>query len=169
MSKKEELEKQGFKTYENADIQVFWNPTLCTHAGECARGNNDVFAPIRRPWIDLSQAPASEIAAIIDRCPSKALQYELLNPISVVYEAVLDRSAAYDRGKQIGECEYSPSEGKWIIAHTFVEPAYEGKGIAKKLVLKVVEAARAQGVKIVPLCSYAKRMMTGNPDFQDVL
>ena len=53
--------------------------------------------------MDLSQAPATEIADIIDRCPSKALQYELLNPISIVFEEALDRSAAYDRGKQIGE------------------------------------------------------------------
>lgn len=38
-SKKEELEAQGFKTYENEDIQVFWNPKMCEHAGECVRGN----------------------------------------------------------------------------------------------------------------------------------
>lgn len=169
MSKKEELEKQGFKTYENEDIQVFWNPALCTHAGECARGNNDVFAPIRRPWVDLSQAPAAEIAAIIDRCPSRALQYELLNPISIVYEEVLDRSAAYDHGKQIGECEYEEAAGRWVISHTYVDPAYEGKGIARKLVLKVVEAARSKGVKIVPTCSYARRLLTSTPDFQDIL
>ena len=169
MSKKEELEKQGFKTYENEDIQVFWNPKLCQHVGACVRGNFNVFNPQRRPWVDLSQAPATEIADIIDRCPSQALQYELLNPITIVFEEALDRSAAYDRGKQIGECEYSPSEKIWIIAHTFVEPAYEGRGIAKKLVLKVVEAARTKGVKINPLCSYAKRMMTGKEEFKDVL
>lgn len=29
MTKKEELESEGFKTYENEDIQVFWNPKLC--------------------------------------------------------------------------------------------------------------------------------------------
>ena len=64
--------------------------------------------------MDLSQAPATEIADIIDRCPSKALQYELLNPISIVFEEALDRSAAYDRGKQIGECEYSPYAKKMM-------------------------------------------------------
>ena len=132
-------------------------------------GNGKVFEVGRRPWVDLSQAPATEIADIIDRCPSKALQYELLNPISVVFEEVLDRSAAYDRGRQIGECEFSPSEKIWIISNTGVEPAYEGKGIARKLVLKVIEAARAKGVKILPMCSYAKKLMTGKEDFKDVL
>ncbi|MBQ6629400.1 MAG: (4Fe-4S)-binding protein [Methanobrevibacter sp.] len=32
---------------------------------------------IYRPCVDLSEAPASEIAEIIDKCPSGALKYEL--------------------------------------------------------------------------------------------
>ena len=169
MTKKEELEARGFKTYENEDIQVFWNPKLCQHAAKCVMGNGKVFEVGRRPWVDLSQAPATEIADIIDRCPSMALQYNLLNPISVVFEEVLDRSAAYDRGKQIGECEFEESDNRWVITHTGVREAYEGKGIARKLVLKVVEAARAKGVKILPVCSYAKKLMAGKEEFKDVL
>ena len=57
MSKKDELEAQGFKTYENEDIQVFWNPKLCRHAAKCVIGNGKVFKVGRRPWVDLSQAP----------------------------------------------------------------------------------------------------------------
>ena len=83
MSKKEELEAQGFKTYENEDIRVFWNPKLCQHTG--------------------------------------------------------------------------------------VREAYEGKGIARKLVLKVVEAARAKGVRILPVCSYAKKLMTSQEEFKDLM
>ena len=167
MSKKEELEKQGFKTYENNDIQVFWNPDLCQHVGKCAMGNIKVFAPTRRPWIDLSQAPAKEIAEIIDRCPSKALQYEL--KVSVVFEENNNRSAAYIGGKQIGECEFSTSATRWIINHTGVRPEFEGKGIAKKLLLKVIEAAREKNVKITPLCSYARKVMNGKEEYADVL
>ena len=169
MTKKEELETQGYKTYENEDIQVFWNPKLCQHAGKCVMGNGKVFEVGRRPWVDLSQAPAGEIANIIDRCPSKALQYELLNPITIVFEEILDRSAAYDRGKQIGECEYEDSGDRWVITHTGVSEAYEGKGIARKLVLKVIEAARAKGVMICPLCPYAKKLMTGKEEFKDMM
>ena len=66
---KEELLKNGYKAYENDEICVFWNPELCEHATECIRANSKVF--------DVSQAPASEIAEIIDKCPSEALKYEL--------------------------------------------------------------------------------------------
>ena len=166
---KNRLEAQGFKTYENDEIRVFWNPTICQHAGECARGNRAVFDPKRRPWVDLSQAPAKEIAAIIDQCPSKALQYELKNPVSVVFEEACQRSAAYKDGELIGECEYCYAGGKWAITHTGVRPAYEGQGIAKRLVNGVIEAARANQVKILPLCPYAKRMMEGKEEYKDVL
>lgn len=35
--------------------------------------------------------------------------------------------------------------------------------------MKVIEAARAKGVKILPVCSYAKRLMTGKEEFKDVM
>ena len=63
------------KAYESDDITVYWNPELCEHAGECIRSNNEVFNVAKRPWVDLSKAPAGEIARIIDKCPSGALKY----------------------------------------------------------------------------------------------
>ena len=77
MSVKEDLIAQGYKAYETDEIIVFWKPDLCQHAIECVRGNNKVFDPSKRPWVDLTQAPAGEIAEIIDRCPSGSLKYEL--------------------------------------------------------------------------------------------
>ena len=74
---KEDLTKNGYKAYENEDIIVYWNPDLCQHATECVRGNSQVFNINKRPWVDLSVAPAEEISKIIDKCPSGALKYEL--------------------------------------------------------------------------------------------
>ena len=170
MTKKEELEQQGFKTYENDAIRVFWNPALCTHAGKCVRGNCKVFEVGRRPWIDLSQADAKEIAAIIDQCPSKALQYELKEAIRVVFEESKQQAAAYYGDKIIGECQYNAGgTAKWIITHTGVRHEYNGRGIAKRLVECVIAAARERGAKILPLCSYAKHMMYGKDEYKDVL
>lgn len=33
----------GYRTYENDEICVFWNPELCEHARECIIGNAEVF------------------------------------------------------------------------------------------------------------------------------
>ena len=167
--KKKELENQGFKTYENDDIQVYWNPQLCQHAGKCVRGNAAVFDPKRRPWIDLSKADTQEIAAVIDQCPSKALQYQIKDQVSVVFEEDLRRSAAYNEEKLIGKCEFRGSGDQWTIFHTGVRPEYKGQGIAERLVKKIIEEARSKNKKIIPLCPYAKKMMMGNDEYQDVL
>lgn len=159
MSKREELEAKGYKTYENDEIMIFWNPKVCGHAAECVRGNSDVFLPVRRPWIDPSQAPAREIADIIDRCPTKALQYELKETFKVVFEEEANRSAAYINGQQIGECEFYDEGSKWTITHTGVRPEFGGRGIARQLVEKVIEEANARDITIIPLCSYAKKVM----------
>lgn len=58
---------------------------------------------------------------------------------------------------------------KMIIEHTEVNPDFEGKGLGKKLVMAAVEYARAQHVKILPLCSFAKAYFEKTPEVQDVL
>ena len=97
------------------------------------------------------------------------IQNETTEQISIVYEDDLNRSIAYIDGKQIGECEFNVSGNIWTITRTGVRPEYGGRGIAKKLVLKVIEAARAQKAKIVPRCSYAEKLMSGKEEFIDVL
>ena len=87
----------------------------------------------------------------------------------IVFEEERNRSAAYDGEEQIGECEFSPSGDAWEITHTVVRPEYGGQGIARMLVGKVIEEARARKMKIVPVCSYAKKMMEGKEEYRDVL
>ena len=72
-------------------------------------------------------------------------------------------------GKHVGECEFTVEDSVWSITHTGVDPAYGGRGIAKMLVLKVVEEARKGNVRINPTCSYARRMMEGKEEYSDVL
>ena len=45
------------------------------------------------------------------------------------------------------------------MAHTETDPAYGGRGIAKKLVLCVKEAADAADVIVIPICSYAVKIL----------
>ena len=58
---------------------------------------------------------------------------------------------------------------KIIIDHTEVNPGNEGKGFGKKMVTKAVEFAREKGIKIVPLCPFAKSVFDKTPEFRDVL
>jgi len=168
MAAKENLNRE-VRTYENEEIRVIWNPESCTHVGECVRGNPLVFDPMRRPWIDLTQACAKDIAAVIDRCPSGALRAEMKTPVRIAFEEEACRSAAYRDDVQIGECEFLVSGNLWTLTHTGVRPGFEGQGIARKLVEKVIEEARRRGAVIAPVCSYARKMMLGRETYRDVL
>ena len=61
------------------------------------------------------------------------------------------------------------SDKVWIIDHTFVEKSYGGQGIAGRLVAKLVEEARKNDIKIIPLCSFAKREFKLKKEYLDVL
>ena len=60
-------------------------------------------------------------------------------------------------------------EDKIIIDHTEVNPGNEGKGLGKKMVTKAVEYARENGIKILPLCPFAKSVFDKVSEFRDVL
>jgi predicted GNAT family acetyltransferase len=50
-----------------------------------------------------------------------------------------------------------------------VHPGNNGKGFGKKMVVKAVEFAREKGIKIIPLCPFAKSVFDKTPEFNDVL
>lgn len=59
--------------------------------------------------------------------------------------------------------------GHIIVDHTWVPPDYRGRGIAEKLVVKVVEDARAQDLKITPLCRFVAAEFRRHKDWADLL
>ena len=67
------------RTYPNDGIAIGWYPERCLHTARCIAGLPDVFDPRRRPWIVPEGHTADEIAAVVQRCPTGALQYERLD------------------------------------------------------------------------------------------
>jgi predicted GNAT family acetyltransferase len=56
-----------------------------------------------------------------------------------------------------------------IIDHTEVETPYNGKGVGKQMLYKIVEMARSKNIKIIPLCPFAASMFRKFGDIKDVL
>lgn len=56
-----------------------------------------------------------------------------------------------------------------IIDHTGVPDALRGKGAGQAMVKQAVEDAREAGIKIIPLCPFAKAQIEKHPEWQDVL
>lgn len=89
--------------------------------------------------------------------------------MQIRYEVEHGRSAAYDKENRIGIAEFEDADGRWVITHTEVDPAYGGQGIARRLIEEIIAEARRTGKKIVPVCSYAEKMMRGREEYTDVL
>jgi uncharacterized protein len=84
--------------------------------------------------------------------------------------AAKGRYVAHVTGKPDAEMTYSVVNDKLlIIDHTEVPDALRGLGVGAALVTRAVEDARAAGVKIIPLCPFAKAQFERHPDWADVL
>jgi uncharacterized Fe-S cluster protein YjdI len=62
------------RTYTGNGLVVEWRKTLCTKCQNCHLSLPEVFAPSRRPWVDLLQGETEEIAKVVSECPSQALK-----------------------------------------------------------------------------------------------
>ena len=147
------------RLYENEDIVILWNSDLCGHARECRKGSPETFDPAKRPWVQLGKAENARVWKTVKKCPSGALSILYRHGIDVVMDPDNYRSIALDGESVIGECEYQMTPDGWRIYHTGVNPEYEGKGIARRLVFKVLEMAERQGATVSATCSYAARVI----------
>jgi predicted GNAT family acetyltransferase len=92
--------------------------------------------------------------------------------MEIKFEESESKGAFYtdEMGERLAEMTFSKAGNKLlIIDHTEVSETLKGKGTGKQLVAAAVEYARRNGVKIIPLCPFAKSVFDKTPDFKDVL
>lgn len=66
------------------------------------------------------------------------------------------------------EIDYHLSDGRMHITHTGVPWQLEGRGIAASLVKHALSWARAEGLKVNPVCSYVAVYLRRHPEWQDL-
>ncbi len=71
MSDKEKFSFPGEK------VDVVWDGRLCIHIGECGQAQGDLFIAGRKPWCQPDLVDSGEVKAVVERCPSGALYYEV--------------------------------------------------------------------------------------------
>jgi uncharacterized protein len=77
---------------------------------------------------------------------------------------------AMDSDTEAGSMTYSRAgSDKMIIDHTEVDPAYKGQRVGNQLVMAAVDYARENGIRIIPLCPFAKSVFDKTPEIRDVL
>ena len=63
---------------------------------------------------------------------------------------------------------YRRSGDVLLVPHTEVPREAEGQGHGSALMKGVLEHARAHGLKVRPLCSFAANYMRRHPEYEDV-
>ena len=77
---------------------------------------------------------------------------------------------AWSDDAQVGELTYQrTTPERMIIDHTRVFDGFEGQGIARQLVMASVAFARQNRRTIVPVCSYARNVLTRTNEYKDIL
>lgn len=75
-----------------------------------------------------------------------------------------------EAGEILAEMTFSKAGEKMIIIdHTEVSEKLKGKSAGKQMVVAAVEFARSKGIKILPLCPFAKSVLQKDVSLQDVL
>ena len=70
---------------------------------------------------------------------------------------------------ELSVCQYRRLGDVVQIVHTEVPPSLQGHGVAARLVESALAWARAEGLRVQPLCSYVAVYMRRHPETQDLL
>jgi hypothetical protein len=90
----------------------------------------------------------SEIEALVD------------NPDQARFELRIDDDV-------VGWAEYLPAGDSVIIAHTEIAKDHEGEGLGGLLLRATLDAIRARGKTVIPICPFAAAYIERNPELAE--
>ncbi|WP_336028485.1 GNAT family N-acetyltransferase [Geodermatophilus sp. FMUSA9-8] len=68
-------------------------------------------------------------------------------------------------GAAAGFAEYRRTASSLAFTHTVVDPAFEGRGLGSVLARGALDAARAEGVPVLPFCPFIRSWIERHPDY----
>ncbi|HZI98107.1 MAG TPA: GNAT family N-acetyltransferase [Actinomycetales bacterium] len=92
-----------------------------------------------------------------------------MSEVSVTDVPGSDRYEARIDGELAGYAEYQKTSRLVVLTHTEVDDAYEGRGVGSALVRGALDAARAQGLPVLPLCPFVKAYIARHPEYADLV
>jgi predicted GNAT family acetyltransferase len=87
---------------------------------------------------------------------------------SVRHNATLSRYEL-DADGHIAFANVRERDGVLAITHTETPAVLRGRGIGSQLVLGLLDHARQRGLKVKPLCSFARHVIAQHPEARDLL
>lgn len=72
-------------------------------------------------------------------------------------------------GRKVGLAEFADRGGQRVFTHTEVDNEFEGRGLATILVSEALQATRADGKRIVPVCKLVANFVEKHDEYADVV
>lgn len=68
-----------------------------------------------------------------------------------------------------GYVEYRRDGGTTSFVHTLIEPGFEGRGLGSVLARGALDATRAAGRSVRPVCPFVRGWIERHPEYQDLV
>jgi hypothetical protein len=160
-------------------------PVLRTEDGRLFRGTREIFAHLRQrePW-QLAAAHRRRFADHRDARESDAagqlieyfrgtdeLEAAAGSPADSEVVDVPEKSRYELRldGRLIGLAAYRRRDGHIAFTHTEVDESCEGHGFGSRLAAAVLDDARRQGLRVLPLCPFIAHYVEQHPEYQELV
>lgn len=65
--------------------------------------------------------------------------------------------------------DYVRTDGAIILTRAETPPPLRGRGLASQLTRHALEAARAEGLRVVPRCPFVRDYIHNHPEFEDLV
>jgi predicted GNAT family acetyltransferase len=84
------------------------------------------------------------------------------NPATLRWEATLG-------GRVVAYSEYRLGPGRVIFTHTVVQPEFEGRGIATRLVKTALDNVRDRGLRVTPRCPFVRAYVRRHSEYLPIV
>jgi uncharacterized protein len=74
-----------------------------------------------------------------------------------------------DGDELAGFAEYHRYKDEIAFTHTEIDPRFEGRGLGGRLARAALDAARAQGLAVLPYCPFIRDWITRHPEYTDLV
>lgn len=90
--------------------------------------------------------------------------------IDVSHNAEAERYEIFVDGRRAGFTEAHPLEdGTVLFPHTEIDPAFEGQGLASRLVAGALDDIRSHDLRIKVTCPYILGWLPKHPEYEDLV
>ncbi|MFG2191887.1 GNAT family N-acetyltransferase [Streptomyces sp. NPDC048639] len=68
-----------------------------------------------------------------------------------------------------GFAEYRARNGRIVFTHTEIDPAFQGRGLARALAGAALDDVRERGLTATPLCPFIADYIRRNPQYAEIV